>query len=90
MARTVHKFRVFPEAALMLPVGARPVLFAEQPAGSGVPLLWMEVNPGGTLEERRFTVVGTGHFVPDGASHIASCVASGGALVWHLYEALRA
>jgi hypothetical protein len=37
--------------------------------------------------ERFFTVVGTGHPVPEGfTTHIGTAVAPGGQLVWHLLE----
>lgn len=40
------------------------------------------------LQERRFTVVGTGHPVPDGPwQYHGTAIAPGGRLVWHLLEA---
>lgn len=35
---------------------------------------------------RRFTVVGTGHPLPEGGIHRGTAVAPGGQLVWHLIE----
>ena len=48
---------------------------------------WAEVDryPSNTTP-RYFRVFGTGHSIPDHATHIGTCLGAGGDLVWHLYE----
>ena len=49
--------------------------------------IWAEHHGNKTFEvERRFRVFGTGH--PADGVHIGTAIAAGGALVWHLREAL--
>ncbi len=48
--------------------------------------VWFEVDPSRDLVDRWFTVEGTGHPVPDGATWMGTALMAGGQLVWHVYE----
>lgn len=48
--------------------------------------LWAEVDTSAPHEMRQFAIIGTGHPIPDGAEHMATCMA--GPFVWHLYESV--
>jgi len=46
---------------------------------------WVEVETtNNILELRHFTVLGTGHPIPDGAKYVGTAVDTN--FVWHLYE----
>jgi hypothetical protein len=48
--------------------------------------IWFENEP---LAPRNYMVVGTGHPVPEFATHVGTGIAANGSLVWHVYEELR-
>ena len=64
-----------------LPHGGVVRHFAEQ---NGQLTIWVEVDPEGKQELRRFTIIGTGHVVPKDGKYIGTTFA--GPFVWHLYE----
>lgn len=66
---------VLPECADIVHFGADPI---------GQISIWAEVDTRAPHEVRNFAIVGTGHTIPDGAEHMASCIQ--GPFVWHLYE----
>jgi hypothetical protein len=98
-SRTVYKYELKPEGifqpydiGLELPVDAKLVLFDTQ---EGRWFVWFEIDTHERVFETRvFTVVGTGHSVPDSFEHRASFQVdepdSGGTFVWHLYERTQA
>lgn len=48
---------------------------------------WAEVNPEPERTVARyFGVFPTGSLIPNGATHVGTCLGAGGDLVWHLYE----
>ena len=83
--RTVHKYVLalsYPSTwRFNVPSGAKVRLVEPQTLGSVC--IWMEVNTGAGLVSQAYEIVGTGHPISDGASHIGSCVS--GPYVWHVY-----
>lgn len=45
--------------------------------------IWFE---NADMKTRKFTVVGTGHPIPENAEYVGTALAVGGALVWHVVE----
>ena len=90
MRATIWKFTLPLPAAIvsvMMPEGAEPLFVAEQ---FGVPCVWaMVTDTAAPLVEHRFRWVGTGHSIEDTGPYIGSWLSAGGALVWHLFEAVR-
>jgi len=75
---------------LDLPFGARILHFDKQgEAEYGDQLwIWAEVDPKECCHEpHTFYLVGTGHPMRVGLTHVGTVLTSGGRLVWHLYEA---
>lgn len=83
--KTIWKFKVEPTIAM--PIGARIIHVGHTRAiqARGELMLWAEVplDPG-EREERRFQVFGTGHSIPESATHLYTWCE--GVYVWHLYE----
>ena len=46
--------------------------------------IWMEVPVSLRIETRRFQIFGTGHAIPDDATHRGTVMQ--GPMVWHVYE----
>ncbi len=63
-----------------MPRGGKPLHVAMQ---SGLPCLWALVDADNASESRCFTVVGTGHPVPDG-EYVATT--HDGPFVWHVFD----
>lgn len=66
-----------------MPADAVPLRFSMQ---DDIPTVWCLVDPENALIDRRFSIVGTGHEVPNGTSYIGSC--DHGPFVWHMFEHL--
>ena len=85
--KTIWKFRL-PELAdkitIPMPIGAQ-VLHFEHQEGVEPLSIWALVEPENAKEYRKFCIVGTGHPVPDGLTHLGTC--QHGPFVWHLFEA---
>ena len=79
--RTVHKHQMTENRLPIQIDGAG--LFLHFAMQRGVPTLWMEVDPHAEKVERTFTIVGTGHDVPDDAGYCGTTL--DGSFVWHLY-----
>jgi hypothetical protein len=77
--KTVHKFEV-ESMGQRFPAG-KVVLFG--PDAAGYVCVWIERD---TESEgaQLLQVFGTGHEVPEGNLHLASC--KEGSMIWHLYE----
>ena len=74
------------EFTLDLPLNSLPLYIAEQDAFLR---LWVEVDPSASVVPVRFLRVGTGHPMEHSSEqrrYVGSCLAHGGALVWHLFE----
>lgn len=71
--------------SLDLPQGAVLLTVVAQ---GGTPCLWALVDPIRPTEPRRFLTYGTGHpYEPMGQTYLGSYQLSGGALVFHVFEA---
>lgn len=64
-----------------MPADAFPLHFAMQ---GDTPTVWCLVDPENAQIDRYFTVVGTGHPIPNGSSYLGTC--QHGQFVWHLFE----
>ena len=89
--KTVYKYVLDngPILSLDLPAKAIPVFFTtQQQRDLQYRLcLWIEREtavPPDQLVKRAFQIFGTGHFIPDSAKYIGSCL--DGPFVWHCYE----
>lgn len=81
--RTVWKYPLMAdEHLLVLPRPAEIVHVGAEP-GRTFPTVWVEVRPGAPRRPRHLSVRGTGHEVPEGATHLGSAVC--GPFVWHVY-----
>lgn len=86
----IHKFVLNLGQDLLVEAdpSAEVVLVGQDPA-SGLPAVWIQREPEAWLRHRlQFTIVGTGHPVPPGATHVGSAIC--GAFVWHVYQIGRA
>lgn len=79
--KTIYKYPLADSGLLNLPTGAKIVHCDVQ---RDIPTLWIEVDTVAELEERRFTVYGTGHPIGDNATHVGTYF--DGPFVWHVYE----
>jgi len=80
--RVIHKYH-FPiqeEFTLPIPPQHEIVLVELQ---DGIPTMWVEIKPSPTIH-KSFSIIGTGHAIPPGWSHVRSFQQAG--YVWHLYE----
>lgn len=90
-SRVVYKYTELLEftVTVALPVGAR-ILRVEtaksRSQGRTALVFWAEVDSDAPTEQRRFTVLGTGHSIPDDVAleHVATVM--DGHFVWHVYE----
>lgn len=82
--RTVYKYPLEGEVnTIPLPDGAKVVSVGEDP--NHVVCVWIELYETGQVKrDRTFRWYGTGHPIPDQATHCGSIVT--GPLVLHLYE----
>lgn len=73
------------EFTIEMPRSARPLDVQMQ---RGEPQLWVMVDPDGRLVKRKFALRGTGHDASGlgFAVHVGTFQASGGALVFHLFD----
>jgi hypothetical protein len=72
-----------------MPAGAEPISVGPPRNGAEDLDMWAIVDPNSPAAPRTFLVVGTGNPIPDGcARFVGTVVTHGGALVWHVFEAL--
>lgn len=71
---------------LNMPEGAEVLTVQTQ---RGIPYLWAIVEPKAPLRKKWFEVRGTGHEVGDVAHYISTIQMQDGALVFHVFHALR-
>lgn len=71
------------DESIEMPVGAKIVRFDLQ---RGHFTLWAEVPETDEVENRFFTVFGTGFLIPDDAVYIGTTMQNEGDFVWHCYE----
>ena len=69
-----------------MPIGAEVLHIGVQ---GNVPYLWARVDPRDPVGTRRFLLVGTGHPVPDSATHLGTFMLDDGRFVGHVFEARR-
>lgn len=83
--KTVWKFPlpVRDEFSWAMPKGAE--IIAVQPLTETILEMWAIVDPEAPLEERRFSVRGTGRELGDIGRHLGTVRA--GSFVWHCFEA---
>jgi len=78
------------EQVLLLPKGAEILHIGVQ---NGELYLWAMVDEQEESEIRRFSIIGTGHSIPERVSknlyHIGTVFMSGGSLVWHVFEEIK-
>jgi len=85
MKNAVWKFELHPDTPIKLPKDAKVLKIGTQ---YGSPILWALVDTDELLEERIFTVVGTGWVVSDleTAKYHGTFMLEDGALVFHVFE----
>lgn len=65
-------------------VGGGPIVLVGAQLGGLLVQVWTEETGDEVRSTRKVVVVGTGHPVPQGATHLGSVVSQ--PFVWHLYE----
>lgn len=85
MKNTVWKFTLNPDTPVKMPKGAKVLKVDTQ---NGGPVLWALVDSDEALEERIFSVVGTGWSVSnlENATYHGTFMLEDGALVFHVFE----
>lgn len=88
-SRAIYKYPMFGSVGdtvlIEMPVGAQIVYADTQ---DHVPTMWAIVPREGPTEHRLFTVIGTGHELPEGVLHHLGTFYEG-PFVWHLLEIER-
>lgn len=88
MIKTIFKYpiEIIGEQDVEMPVGSEIISVHEQ---YDKLCLWAMVRPGTPIEKKKIYVRGTGHEFEWFNTHrfIGTVVTSGGALVWHVFEA---
>lgn len=77
--------------ALQMPTGAviLDVQVQTNTLNDTLLFMWALVDPGASIETRRFRIAGTGHPIDGAVEHIASVQLAGGELVFHVFEAIE-
>jgi hypothetical protein len=85
--RAVFRYQVTLDGPVTvgLTLTANPVAFGALGRSAGIEF-WAEHDDTLPAVPRTFTVVGTGHPVPDGAAYVGSAPRTREGLVWHLFE----
>ena len=94
--RVIYKYMVSTDHDLILRLDNPKVVMvgADQP-GDLEPTIWIEhYNYGDEYEDEwddeeavTYTIIGTGHPIPNSYKHVGSCKCADGRLTWHVYEA---
>lgn len=85
MTRAVHRYEVGLDGPAVIPLTGEPRHVSALPGSAGVEF-WAEHVSSRPAEDRVFTVIGTGHPVPDGAAYVGTAPRTREGLVWHLFE----
>lgn len=86
MSKTIHREQLeITEASQVLPVGAgRIVHVAQDREGKGKIDVWFEkANARSIAPDRKFRVIPTGEFFPEGYEHVGTVIVTNGT-VWHV------
>lgn len=85
MSRAMYRYQVTISGPVEIGLTGHPVAFGALAYSAGIEF-WAEHDD--TLEPkvRTFTIIGTGHRIPDGAMYIGTTPRTREGLVWHLYE----
>jgi hypothetical protein len=85
--RTVHKFPFRDTSPITAPGrDPRVVHVGIDPSGDPLmPCVWVEYDPDWWDTTITLSFIGTGHPVPDNATHVGSVAIPAG-LVWHVYQ----
>ena len=62
-----------------------PLALGALACGAGIEF-WAEHADAAECRVRTFTIVGTGHQIPDGATYVGTAPRTPEGLVWHLFE----
>ena len=85
MSRSVYRYQVGLGAPVEISLTGNPVAFGALGYSAGIEF-WAEHDDALPESARTFTVVGTGHRIPDGAVYVGTAQRTREGLVWHLYE----
>ena len=83
---TIWKFdlETTDQQVIQMPQGAMILSVQTQ---RGYPRMWALVNPAAEMGGRKINIHGTGHDVTEGGAFIGTYQLSGGALVFHVFDA---
>lgn len=96
--KTIWKFELpIDGGAVSMPEPGEVLAIEASPVDPGMLWVWAIVEPFDGWEgemhpkkrTKHYRVYGTGHELPSdlyGSAHVATCLAGGGALVWHVFE----
>ena len=84
MHRQIWKFELDSDGEIQMPAGANILTVQTQ---NDKPMIWAIVDPQAPMETKKFTVLGTGWFVPPSTGvYIGTFQLQGGALVFHVFH----
>jgi hypothetical protein len=91
MSETIHKFPFVPDDSFNLAMPQGSIILTVQ-VQRGQPCMWARVFPTAPKVTRRFRLFGTGHLIPPNGrlEYIGTFQLHEGALVFHLFEEVRA
>ena len=79
-----YQFEIQDEVTIAMPYGSEVLSIQEQ---HGKPCMWVLVDPDGTIRDRTFRILGTGHASREHPGrHVGTLLVRNGALVWHIFE----
>jgi hypothetical protein len=87
--RAIWKFEIPVGGGVVEMPPGEVISVAANPLDPGVVWIWAIVDVQAEPLARHFEVVGTGHELSDAhtaESFLGTCVAAGGALIWHVFE----
>jgi hypothetical protein len=84
---TVHKYEIpiIDDFSIPMPDGAKVLCVQVQ---RGIPVMWARVDVPAPMEARRFRLIGTGNPADETGRYVGTFQTHGGALVFHLFEAV--
>lgn len=81
----MYRYQVGLDGPVEIGLTGDPVAFGALGYSAGIEF-WAEHDDTREPEVRTFTIVGTGHPIPDGAVYVGTAPRTREGLVWHLYE----
>lgn len=85
MSRAMYRYQIGLDGPEVIGLTGSPVAFGALGHSAGIEF-WAERDESKPEVPRTFVIVGTGHRIPPGATHVGTAPRTSDGLVWHLYE----